>query len=61
MEVMGIEFFKTRPARLLIEKMGGAKPEAIAIVKTIERFERLFGALNKRLDKVVAKRSEPFS
>jgi len=60
LDELGIEFFKTRPARLLLDKMG-AVPENIATVATIERFQRLFASLNKRLAKVSAKEAEPFS
>jgi predicted ATPase len=57
---LGIEFFKTRPARLLLDKMGTA-PDEIATPATIERFQRLFASLNKRLAKIVAKDAEPFA
>jgi len=54
-----IPFFKTRPARLLLEKMG-TSPETIMTPATVERFERLFASVNKRLGKLAAKSAEPF-
>ncbi|HWK46407.1 MAG TPA: AAA family ATPase [Stellaceae bacterium] len=60
LEALDIEFFKTRPARLLLAKMGGEHPETVTTPTTIERFERLFGSLNKRLDKITTKEAEPF-
>jgi hypothetical protein len=57
---LGIDFHKTRPARLLLDKMGST-PDTIATVATVDRFQRLFGSLNKRLAKIVAKDTEPFA
>ena len=61
LDALGIKFFKTRPARLLLDRIGGPNPEKIVTSITAERFERLFGSLNKRLEKIVAKEAGPFS
>lgn len=47
---MDIPFHKTRPARLLLQKMA-SEPEAILDLATMERFERLFGFVNMRFEK----------
>ena len=56
---LGIDFFKTRPARLLLDKMGSA-PDTITTATTIERFQQLFASLNKRLARILAKDAAPF-
>jgi hypothetical protein len=47
----GIEFHKTRPARLLLNKMA-AKPDGIITASTRGRFEKLFVLANARLRKM---------
>lgn len=46
---LGIEFFKTRPTRLLLDQMA-SKPESIVTTDAKERFETLFGVINERFE-----------
>ncbi len=57
---IGLEFHKTRPARLLLAKMG-SQPTAIATGNSSMQFEKLFTAINDRLRKHLARQSAPFS
>ncbi len=56
---VGLEFHKTRPARLLLNKMASA-PADVMTALTAERFERLFEALNASFEKHIAKDAKPF-
>lgn len=56
---LGIDFHKTRPARLLLSRMA-SEPEKIMTDDTIERFERLFSTVNSRLAKQAARGAKPF-
>lgn len=44
----GIDFHKTRPARLFLSKMA-TSPDEVLTSETRARFEKLFGVINKRL------------
>jgi hypothetical protein len=44
-ETLGLEFHKTRPARLLLKKMAD-QPEVVITANARQRFERLFAAAN---------------
>lgn len=45
---LGIDFHKTRPARLLLAKMAN-EPEKVVSVESVDRFEKLFEHINGRL------------
>jgi hypothetical protein len=57
---IGIEFHKTRPARLLLNKMA---TDAAAVIpqNTVERFDRLFARISKLHAANVKRDAEPFS
>jgi predicted ATP-dependent endonuclease of OLD family len=57
---IGIEFHKTRPSRLLLNKMA---TDAAKIIpqSTVERFERLFGRISKLYATNIKRNGEPFS
>jgi hypothetical protein len=57
---IGLEFHKTRPARLLLSKMA-QEPEAVMPIAAVGRFERLFSKINKAHTKIATRSSEPFS
>jgi predicted ATP-dependent endonuclease of OLD family len=57
---IGMEFHKTRPARLLLTKMGSV-PSAIVTEKATVLFEKLFSAINERLLKLVGRKAAPFT
>lgn len=57
---IGIEFHKTRPARLLLEKMA-TEPTIIMTDATIKNFEGLFSAINKRHEKNINRNGKPFN
>ena len=57
---LGIEFHKTRPARLLLEKMA-TEPTIIMTDATIKNFEGLFSAINKRHEKNSNRNGKPFN
>ncbi|MGR3415892.1 AAA family ATPase [Pseudooceanicola nanhaiensis] len=48
-----VEFSKTRPARLFLEKVGQA-PDMVLTPDAVDRFERLFMAINEKLKRHVA-------
>jgi len=50
LEELGVPFLKTRPTRLLLQKMGTA-PASVMDEATIARFEALFRTINHRLEK----------
>lgn len=56
---IGIEFHKTRPARLLLEKMA-EDPNLVITALTRERFERLFAKISSQLARHVARAADPF-
>ncbi|HET6321675.1 MAG TPA: AAA family ATPase [Hyphomicrobium sp.] len=58
-EAVGLQFHKTRPARLLLSKIA-SDPASIVTADVAARFETLFGVVNDRLKKHSERRSEPF-
>jgi hypothetical protein len=54
-----IEFHKTRPTRLLLKKMA-SKPESILTQNSQQRFEKIFSAINERLERNLARKDLPF-
>jgi hypothetical protein len=59
-EDLGMEFHKTRPARLLLNKMATDAANIIPAA-TVERFERLFARIAKLHAANVKRNAEPFS
>jgi hypothetical protein len=55
----GLEFHKTRPARLFLRKLAD-DPSTVLDGATLTRFEALFKLLSQRLAKVAASGDEPF-
>lgn len=58
-EELGMEFQKSRPARLFMNKMGSA-PASVLTADSRQRFERLFGALNAAVKKIEKADRPPF-
>ena len=58
-EDLGLEFHKTRPARLLLNKMASA-PLTIMTPTTLEKFARLFARISELHAKNIARAAEPF-
>jgi predicted ATP-dependent endonuclease of OLD family len=56
---LGMEFHKTRPARLLLNKMG-TDAATIISATTVKRFERLFSTLSKLHTANLKRNAEPF-
>jgi predicted ATPase len=56
---IGLEFNKTRPARLLLAKMA-KHPEEVMTASTIERTEALFTAINEAHSKMANRDAAPF-
>jgi hypothetical protein len=56
---LGLEYHKTRVARLFLSKMG-SEPDKVMTASSIGRFEALFLAISKAHTKVATKDSEPF-
>lgn len=56
---LGIHFHKTRPARLFLKRMAD-EPERVVTPESIERFESLFGLINKRLARQAQQEIKPF-
>ncbi|MGR3565050.1 MAG: AAA family ATPase [Heliomarina sp.] len=54
-----VEFIKTRPARRFLEKMGQT-PEDVLTPDAIDRFERLFRAVNEKLARHLVRDAKPF-
>lgn len=54
-----VAFSKTRPTRLFLEKMGKS-PSEVLTPDAIERFERLFGAINDKLARHISRQAGPF-
>lgn len=59
MSELGIPFHKTRPTRLFLKKMA-SEPEMMLPDQSLKRFEALFGLINERLEKHVARGASPF-
>ncbi|MES2260965.1 MAG: AAA family ATPase [Pseudomonadota bacterium] len=57
---VGIEFHKTRPTRLLLNKMK-TDPASILTPKSQTRFERLFKLINEKMTRLTARKALPFS
>ncbi len=56
---LGMDFHKTRPARLLLNKMA-SDPKAIITRDTADRFEAIFAVINNRLEKHLTRNNKPF-
>jgi hypothetical protein len=56
---MGLEFHKTRPARLLLAKMA-QEPEKIMTPSAADRFARLFERIGEAHAKKLAREPAPF-
>lgn len=56
---LNITFHKTRPTRLMLQKMS-ADPAAILSESSAKRFEELFKIVNERLEKHIYRASKPF-
>jgi predicted ATPase len=56
---IGIEFHKTRPTRLLLSKMA-SDPTAVISADTMDRFERLYAAINAAFEKHLKRDAKPF-
>lgn len=56
---LNIEFHKTRPTRLMLQKMS-TDPAAILLEDSAKRFEALFKAVNERLQKHIDRSIKPF-
>lgn len=55
----GMDFHKTRPARLLLKKMA-SDPNSIVTQDTAQRFETIFSVINKRLERHMSRNEKPF-
>lgn len=58
-EDLGVPFHKTRPARLFLTKMAN-EPGKVLTAESVAKFETLFGVINGRLAKHVAKGGDRF-
>jgi len=56
---LGVDFHKTRPSRLLLEKMA-TSPATIVTISVAARFNKLFDIINERMQKQTARSAEPF-
>lgn len=56
---IGLEFHKTRPTRLFLKKMA-ADPGAVLSSDSLDRFERLCGAINAAFDRHMKRGAKPF-
>jgi len=56
---IGLEFHKTRPAKLFIQKMA-KNPTAVLTTGSQEKFESLFAAIDKRIEKLAKTNGKPF-
>ena len=59
LKALGLEFHKTRPARLLLDRMA-KDPSSVLDGQAIERFERLFRQINAAVEKLEATDRRPF-
>lgn len=57
---VGLEFFKTRPARLFLSRMS-KDPDKVVSGAALDRFEALFLNISNACGKITAKDSTPFS
>jgi predicted ATP-dependent endonuclease of OLD family len=57
---LGIEFHKTRPARLFLNKMASEAAKMIP-ASSVERFERLFAKISALHTRNINRKAEPFS
>lgn len=55
----GLEFHKTRPARLFLRKLA-EDPAAVLDAATLDRFEALFAGITARLEKMSKSKDKPF-
>ena len=58
-ESLGLQFNKTRPARLFLNKMA-SDTSSVLSAESADRFERLFNAVNSRWAKLSARSAQPF-
>jgi len=56
---IGIEFHKTRPAKLFLRRIA-ENPSSVMTTVTEDRFSLLFKIINDRIEKVFQRKSEPF-
>jgi hypothetical protein len=56
---IGLEFNKTRPARLFLGKMA-KDPDSVMPASAVERFEALFGQIGRAHTKLASRAAEPF-
>ena len=56
----GLDFHKTRPCRLFLEKIGG-DPEAVMTDGAKERIRRLFMVINERFERHTTREGPPFN
>jgi hypothetical protein len=56
---VGLEFFKTRPARLFLSRMS-KDPDKVMSGAALDRFETLFINISHAHEKITAKESAPF-
>lgn len=56
---LGMNFHKTRPAKLFLRRMAES-PETIVVGSTEERFKRLFGTINEKADTAARREGRPF-
>lgn len=57
---LGIDFQKTRPTRLLLNRMK-SDPTAVLTAASQSRFERLFKLINEKMDRLASRNAPPFS
>lgn len=58
-KALGLEFHKTRPARLLLSRMA-TDPRKVMSGASVERFEQLFGVIGKTFERHTTRNAEPF-
>lgn len=58
-KALGLEFHKTRSARLLLNRMA-TEPEKIVTTASMERFDRLFATIAKAFERHTSRNAEPF-
>jgi predicted ATP-dependent endonuclease of OLD family len=56
---VGVDFHKTRPTRLLLNKMK-SNPAAVLPPESQDRFERLFKLINEKMERVASRKTTPF-
>ncbi len=56
---VGLEFHKTRPARLFLSKMA-KDPGSVMLNETVQRFQTLFEQISQMHTKITARSDEPF-